>query len=127
MTAPSVFMGFAAASLVSLLVSTAGLAETRLMSDPNGGLVATAPTDGVLAGSTAPDASAPSVTAPPIPAAAIGASTDALAGSGMAQEGPAADATAPVAVGANLTATAPQSGWSQLFSKMIEFGGAASR
>ncbi len=37
MTAPSVFMGFALASLVSLLVSTAGLAETRLMSDPNGG------------------------------------------------------------------------------------------
>jgi hypothetical protein len=132
MTAPSIFMGFALAGLGSLLVSTGGYAETRLISDPSGGLVAMAPTDGLhccwFGDSTSPDASAAFLSALPTPAAAIGASTDPLAGSGVAQAGPTAYATVPFMVEPNFTtAPAPQSGWSKLLSTLVELGGAASR
>lgn len=82
MTARTLYFGLALAGVAGLLVTSEGLAETRLMSDPNGVVLPAAPADAsALAPISVPNAAqGATTTAPPVtvadPALAAAPTTD---------------------------------------------------
>jgi hypothetical protein len=132
MTARSVVFRFVLAGLGTLALSGAGLAETRLISDPNG-VVSSMAAVGSNCCSTedpaAASAGAPATPSTPAVADEVAVGASAPGGGDPAQLGSAADPPAgPSAeINASETAAPPQSTLRRLLTGLVQLGGATSR
>jgi hypothetical protein len=134
MTVPSRFPGLVLAGLGSLLIATAGLAESRLMPDPDG-LLGTASFDGphccAAEGSATVRAGSTTVAAAPAANSASSVVMDEAAPWGAGQAGMESSPEAPFASKSDdlirSAASPPQSPLKRLLSSLIQLGGAAAR
>jgi hypothetical protein len=129
MTAPTALASVALAGVGSLFLSSAGVAETRMMSDPDGAFVLARSADPpgccVSGDWTILGVNAGSGTTASAPVAVAGAAPDgpAISGAGVSAEAPAAlpkiEVSAPIAPA--------QPGWRQFLSDLVQNSLAAAK
>jgi hypothetical protein len=124
MTARPIAFELVLAGVASLLVASSGLAETRLLSDPNGVVVPTAPADSPRCcanGQSADnDAGAAAAASIPNPAEDVARFAPSAPGGDTAAPSPALDPSVAVKVDLFPPAAAPQSGWRQFLSSIVQ-------